>query len=791
MTTILKALLEVTIYSSAIAGILLLLRMVFKKKISAKLQYAAWLLLIVRLMVPLTVESGVHFFTIKEKPAIVETVTQETQTERKPVAETPAQAVPQTAPTVLQEQTPQAKPQTNTTAPAEAAKKPEIHITWQQIVVGLWIMGMIALGAFFLRTRVRFMRKIKVTRQQPAAEMQREYDRLCEEMMLREAPMLVVCDVQSPALMGNKVLIPENLTGQALRYALYHELTHYRRKDHIMVVLMSALRCVYWFNPLVWIAFSAMQTDMEVACDAGVMERIGAEEKRGYLTTLLNMFSAHSVPAIGMAQAQSKNAAKERIEGAFRKRRTGRGMRMVSAILACLILICCFTTACQPTPEEPIVVNKNDGKLEETIEQAGSADKEENAEAIVNNIPERWTGEYTENNGGVTFTVDAPIEGAELEKYPVVEVRAADFTQEQIDAFLNYFVGDKKVFARGETKKDVERQLIDAKRGTEVDGEIVPPEPDDPYIKSLEEKLAAMPDDGRYYYDEPKLTPTEYGIMQLSAGIELGDGQDATLLIEASGNGKVASSFVYSRGNVFGERIAEMSEITLKEPSVSKEAAIKTAEEAIAQLGFSGMKLATVYKAELDAVSENGYFAGCYSTYTSAGYQMIFTRELYGMQMTDYSIEGNYSYSMGSESADYQPAYRAPWYPEMINVYVDENGIQQFSYNDYMVETELLAENVQLLDFQEASERAIKQLYYQNALSYNGHEQMKVNIERVVLGGTLINKKNELDKAMIVPAYHLFYQEEFSLTGRTDRFIGNNGVIVINAIDGSVIETRI
>ena len=46
----------------------------------------------------------------------------------------------------------------------------------------------------------------------------------------------------------------------------------------LMLVLMSALRCVYWFNPLVWVSFSAMQTDMEVACDAGVMERIGAEE---------------------------------------------------------------------------------------------------------------------------------------------------------------------------------------------------------------------------------------------------------------------------------------------------------------------------------------------------------------------------------------------------------------------------------------------------------------------------------------------------------------------------------
>ncbi|MBR4079632.1 MAG: hypothetical protein IKK29_05420, partial [Christensenellaceae bacterium] len=466
MNAILKVLLEVTVYSSAIAGILLLLRALFKKKISAKLQYMAWLLLIVRLMVPITVESGVHFFTIEEKPDIVETVTQEMQTENKPVIEASA-TVPQTAPVVQQKPVMQEKLQTNTTAPAEAAKKPEIHITWQQIVVGLWIMGMIALGGFFIRTRVRFMKKLNLT--MPTEEMSVEYDRICEVMMLASAPELWVCGVASPALMGRRILLPEGISGQALRYALYHELTHYRRRDHIMVVLMSALRCVYWFNPLVWVAFSAMQTDMEVACDAGVMERIGAEEKRGYLTTLLNMFSAHSVPAIGMAQAQSKNAAKERIEGAFRTKRTGRTMRIISAIMVFLILICCFTTACQPTPEKTIVINKNDGKLEEKIagETVVFEEEEEKAEpididesqlyylqegqsALAKSIgaPEHWNVEeqsYKIPFGTLNLTVDANVHIPDA-KAEVDTVNLQIFTAEEKQAVINAFFGDQDVY---------------------------------------------------------------------------------------------------------------------------------------------------------------------------------------------------------------------------------------------------------------------------------------------------------------------------------------------------------
>ena len=137
MNAILKVLLEVTIYASAIAGLLLLLRALFKKKISAKLQYMAWLLLIVRLMVPVTVESGFHFFTIEEKPAVVENVTQEAQTESRPVSEAPAYTVPQTANKAENTvQTVPVKPQTDIVY-AETAKEPTIKITWQQAVFGL------------------------------------------------------------------------------------------------------------------------------------------------------------------------------------------------------------------------------------------------------------------------------------------------------------------------------------------------------------------------------------------------------------------------------------------------------------------------------------------------------------------------------------------------------------------------------------------------------------------------------------------------------------------------------
>ena len=159
------------------------------------------------------------------------------------------------------------------------------------------------------------------------------------------------------------------------------------------------------------------------------------------------------------------------------------------------------------------------------------------------------------------------------------------------------------------------------------------------------------------------------------------------------------------------------------------------------------------------------------------------------MAMVDISDgEGGYSYS-SSNSANYQPAYRAPWAPEYIMIYADENGVQNFSYKNCMEVTEVTADNVQLMPLEEISEHAMKQLYYKNADFYQEFDRVEIAIDKVVLGGSMINKKNDLETGVIVPAWHLFYSATIYDDGLKDGSIEESGdVLVINAIDGSVID---
>ena len=60
MKATVDALVQVALYSAAITAGILLFRFIFKNRISPKLQYLMWWLLILRLIIPVTPDIGIH-----------------------------------------------------------------------------------------------------------------------------------------------------------------------------------------------------------------------------------------------------------------------------------------------------------------------------------------------------------------------------------------------------------------------------------------------------------------------------------------------------------------------------------------------------------------------------------------------------------------------------------------------------------------------------------------------------------------------------------------------------------
>ncbi len=350
MSAVLTILFEVTVYSTVLWGAILLFRAIFQNRISAKLQYLVWLVLIARLLLPVTAETGFHFDFLRAPQASVLA----TEADSDAITAAPSDGADwQTAPDTAAGDTAVSNPQPQQTTQKIAVKAP---FPWRSALVAVWALGVVAAACRQWLLLRRFSRRLTASAAPVDAARQQIFDKCRQTLATGDAlTLLLVKEKLSPALTqlgGRTVLIlPEALDdARTVRYAILHELVHNRRRDHWMCRLLGVLRCVYWYHPLVYLAFAQMQADMETACDADVLQILAPTEKRDYLMTLLRLFSGQTQPSPGFAQYQTRRLAKQRVKGAFMKRRTSIPMRVITVVLVVALVFFCFTTACQSAP---------------------------------------------------------------------------------------------------------------------------------------------------------------------------------------------------------------------------------------------------------------------------------------------------------------------------------------------------------------------------------------------------------------------------------------------------------
>ena len=101
-----------------------------------------------------------------------------------------------------------------------------------------------------------------------------------------------ICDrISSPFILGvirPRIYLPSDMREEDIEYVLSHERAHISRCDHWWKPLGFLLLTVYWFNPILWIAYILLCRDIELACDERVIKKLGAQMKKPYSDALIN-----------------------------------------------------------------------------------------------------------------------------------------------------------------------------------------------------------------------------------------------------------------------------------------------------------------------------------------------------------------------------------------------------------------------------------------------------------------------------------------------------------------------
>jgi len=337
---------EWIVTSSVLIALVLGIRFLLKNRISGRLRYGLWLLVLIRLLIPFSLPSGISVMNLlpEEQPEELTLGYVDYELPQLSVVEPNPNTPPELLDILYQENLQQYEQQIQ-----QSKADTGTPVTLGLVLTVVWVVGIAVTGCVLLICNCRFALRLRANR---------------KELDVPDAslPVYITDCVQTPCLFGiwrpAIYLTPELSDAQALRHVLLHELTHRRHWDHIW----SALRCVclalHWYNPLVWVAAALSKQDAEVACDEAVVRQLGEENRSQYGKTLVSMTCAaqgeKGLLVAATTMVSGKKVLKERVIRIVSNPKTKKYALLAVILAASIAVGCTFTGAQKPTvdPED-------------------------------------------------------------------------------------------------------------------------------------------------------------------------------------------------------------------------------------------------------------------------------------------------------------------------------------------------------------------------------------------------------------------------------------------------------
>ena len=309
MSVIFLKLLNLSISASWLVLVVLVLRLVLKRA-PKWVDVLLWGMVALRLMLPFSIESALSLIPSAEtlSPEVV-------QFDPAPTITSGVELIDNAVNPSLSE----------SFAAAPLASVNPLYV-WTYLAGWVWLIGLAAMLLYALVSYLRLRRRVSAS------------------IPLREN--IYVCDeVASPFILGilrPRIYLPSALDEAQRGSVLSHERAHLARRDHWWKPLGFALLAVYWFNPLLWLAYTLLCRDIELACDERVLCGMDAGQVKDYSSALL----ACSVPRRMLAAcplAFGEVGVGARVKNALRYKKPAFWV-VAASVAVCVVVAVCFLT---------------------------------------------------------------------------------------------------------------------------------------------------------------------------------------------------------------------------------------------------------------------------------------------------------------------------------------------------------------------------------------------------------------------------------------------------------------
>lgn len=444
----------------------------------------------------------------------------------------------------------------------------------------------------------------------------------------------------------------------------------------------------------------------------------------------------------------------------------GGEMRKKILILLSLSTLLLFT-ACKPTPVVTAVINKNEGVLEEKI-------NEDYAGEIEKKTPEHIEEDIYSSPGQYSILVNADVEQPTQAAFSVYSIVPDDFTQDEIDKFISYFFGDKPLYAENTilTKEMIQERVVTIKAEMET-------------MDDNSDDLAGAQAALKQLEEQYKTAPTTVTQTEITSKLSIPPDADFEMLdaYVDSGYNKMSSFSVYNQRNrqslyinIDLDRIfLGLTELAGKQ-AANQTMTIETAKEhAINILDEMGIENIVPVNVETGMTEDQ----------SKQGYIVTFRQSVNG---TPIALNQILNYSDSQDMS-------VKWSSDELRVILDDEGVSALYWIDKGKILNELNSNIELLAFNDIYDIAKQQLKNKyswiDTSDYNINYERTVHVDRIVLEYTCAQEKDKPGYYLLVPAWNFYGGNTLKFeNGQTEEEQGLRKdicVLSLNAVDGSVI----
>lgn len=339
-------LLKMTIYVSVTATLIMLIKKVLKTKLSPKLNFFMWILLLGVFLLPVMPKTKFSIYNFIQKEKIEKYVKM---------------------PVIINDEKVYlliSKENSIKTAEKESilgtienlnnrTDEVKLNFSYEGVLIIIYYGIISILFIYFIIMYITFRVKIAGAPKITEKNLEVLIDKYKDALDISEYIKIVYG--QSAMLVGvikPVIVIPENCSEKELKYILLHELCHYKNKDILYIILFVVILLFNWFNPIMWLAFFTFKKDAEIYCDFRVVQ-LNCVNKKEYAKLLLNMTLKKNEFIFGTTSLQnSKTEVKTRINflGCFNENKNKEAFVMY--ILISFTVIVCLTNGIERSQDK-------------------------------------------------------------------------------------------------------------------------------------------------------------------------------------------------------------------------------------------------------------------------------------------------------------------------------------------------------------------------------------------------------------------------------------------------------